>query len=324
MQSRAGTTSSGNQGRIGGKKMPHVIHDKILFSRGNAASDRITKKDLEKGRKLLSDLSGIKYRMKERARIVYLNGDGTDQESELKKIAYGLAVLDFVKAVNKRAEKSSTATSGDYQIYCSSVSVFISFFKEGYFSGDLEKNALPLYMMESALEACSEIYGMDSLLFEETSAKYMEKTREFVEKTKNEDSALQNYVALRINTLKERLEKDKEGLRKEITEKVLKALKLPGAKGVKYQMLTRMYDGASINEPTEEFVLFGKHDTKKALSQKLEMVGEHYILLLEDELDLLEKIRKNFKAGLPITANEREAVTKLKAGEHEKRISAIK
>lgn len=324
MQNRASTITSEKPKRVGGNKAPHDIHSKILFSRGEAASERITKKDLERGRELLSDLSEIKYPLRERARVVYINSEGTDQKSELKKIAYGLAVLDFIKAVNKRAEKSSTTTSGDYQIFCSSVSVFISFFKGGYFSGDLEKNALPLYMMESALEACSEIYGLNSLLFEETSAKYMGKATEFVEKTKREDNALQNYVALRINTLKRRLEKDDEGLRKEVAGKVLKALKLPRIRGIKYQMLTRKYDGASVNEPTEEFVLFGKHDTEKALTQKLARVGEHYIILLEYELDLLEEIQGKFKAGLPINANERETIARLKAGEHDKRIKVIK
>ncbi|MCP4647369.1 MAG: hypothetical protein GY852_06485 [bacterium] len=324
MQGRAGATASGNSKRVGGNGKPHAIHDQILFSRGGVSSERITKTDLMAGRKLLSELSEMKYPMRERARVAYLNGGKTDQKTELKKIAYGLAVLDFVKAVNKRAEKSSTTTSGDYQIFCGSVSVFTSFFTGGYFSEDLEKNALSLYMVESALEACSEIYGMGALLFEETSARYTEKAREFVEKTKKEDTALKNYVALRINTLEERLENDKEGLRKEVADKILKKLKRPGTRGIKYQMLTRMYDGASVNEPTEEFVLFGKHDTEKALSQKLASVGDHYILLMEYELDLLEKIQKKFKAGLPINANDREAVARLKAGEHDKRIKAIR
>ncbi len=324
MQSKAGTTALGNPKRIGGNKKPHAVHDQILFSRGGVSSERLTKKDLMVGRKLLSELSEMKYPMRDRARVVYLNGGEAGQKTELKKIAYGLAVLDFVKAVNKRAEKSSTTTSGDYQVFCSSISVFASFFKGEYFSEALEKNALPLYMMESALEACSEIYGMGTLLFEETSTRYIGKASEFVENTKKEDAALQNYVALRINTLNERLENQQDKLRKEFTNKVLKVLKRPGTRGVKYQMLTRNYDGASVNEPTEEFVLFGKHDTKKALSQKLESAGKHHILVLEYELELLEEIQDKFKKGLPINAEEREAVARLKAGEHDKRIKAIR
>jgi hypothetical protein len=256
--------------------------------------------------------------------LIYLQKyGGKNKEAELRKIAYALAVLDFVKAVNKRAEKSSETTSGDYQVFCGSVSTFISFFNGPYFSLSLEKNALPLYMVESALEACSEIYGMAPLLFEETSAKYLRNAREFVENAKKEDEGLHEYVSARISELREMLEKNPEGLKKEIVEKVLMELGKPGVRGIKYQMLTRKYDGASKDEPTEEFLLFGKNDTKKALDEKLAIAGDYYLRLLGMELEILEGIEKKFNSGHPILANEREAVERLRVGKHEKRIQPI-
>lgn len=324
MQSRTSRLPASGPKRIGGNSSPHEIYNQIRFSRGGVASDRITKKDLEVGRKLLAELSEIKYPMKERARLIYLQKDGGKaKDVELRKIAYALAVLDFVKAVNRRAEKSSETTSGDYQVYCGSVSIFSKFLKEKYFSGKLEENALSLYMMESALEACSEIFGMAPLLFEETSSKYMGKAKEFLEQAKKEDVQLRKNVSSRISEIREELEKNPDGLRKQVAKKVLKVLGKPGAKGVKYQFLTRKYDGASKDEPTEEFMLFGKNDTKKSQDEKLAVVGDYYLRLLKTELEVLEGIKEKFDSGFPITAKEREAVERFSSGEHEKRITPI-
>ena len=254
MQGSAGMNVRAGPRRVGGQNTPHRIHDDILFARGNVPSDKISDRDLKKGKKLLSDLSKIMHKMRERARIAYL--DPEKEEPELKKMAYGLAVLDFVKAVNKHAEKSNEATSGDYELFCNSVAMFMDFLKDKFFSAEFERTELALYMMESALEACSEIYGMGPLLFEDTSRRYMEKAKEFFEDSKKHDAELRAFVALRAEKLEESLKEGKEGLKEEITEKIMEALKRPGSGGVKYQVNNRKYDGASINEPTEEFLLF--------------------------------------------------------------------
>ncbi|MBD3390002.1 hypothetical protein GF415_03555 [Candidatus Micrarchaeota archaeon] len=321
MQGRADMNIRGSPRRVGGQDTPHRIHEDILFARGNAPSERISGRDLEKGRKLLSNLSKIKYKMRERARIAYLNPE--KEETEMKKLAYGLAVLDFVEAVNKHAEKSTEATSGDYEIFCNSVAIFTDFLKDKYFSAEFDKIELALYMMESALEACSEIYGMGPLLFEDTSRRYTEKAREFFEDSKKHDSELRAFVALRVKKLEENLKEGKGALKTEITEKILKALETPGSRGVKYQINNRKYDGASMHEPTEEFLLFSKGDTEEVQLKKLDSAGEHYLELLKHELGFLKGMRGKFRNELPITAAERENISEIRSGKHEKRITII-